>query len=94
MDRFVFGHGTVRVHNSNGQRVAVLQPGDLPDDHQPARRLPDYRRDRQVRGDYRARRYQLSILAVGPRSGGKCTRNKPPVAFHKVINASGPVSVK
>lgn len=39
-------------------------------------------------------RYQLSILAVKARSGGKCTQNKPPVALHQVINASGPVSVK
>jgi hypothetical protein len=30
----------------------------------------------------------------GARSGGKCTQNKPAVAFHQVINAGGPVSVK
>jgi hypothetical protein len=39
-------------------------------------------------------RYQLSVLAVGARSGGKCTQNKPPVAFHQVINASGTASLK
>ena len=39
-------------------------------------------------------RYQLSILALGARSGGKCSQSKPPVAWHQVINASGPVSVK
>ena len=38
-------------------------------------------------------KYQLSILAIGARSGGKCTQSKPPVAFHQVINASGPVSL-
>jgi hypothetical protein len=37
--------------------------------------------------------YQLSILAIGASSGGKCVQNKPPVAFHQVINASGPVSL-
>ena len=38
-------------------------------------------------------KYQLSILAIGATSGGKCVQNKPPVAFHQVINASGPVSL-
>ena len=37
--------------------------------------------------------YKLSILAIGASSGGKCVQNKPPVAFHQVINASGPVSL-
>ena len=38
-------------------------------------------------------KYQLSILGIAARSGGKCSMNKPPVAFHQVINASGPVSL-
>lgn len=38
-------------------------------------------------------KYQLNILAIGAKSGGKCVQNKPPVAFHQVINASGPVSL-
>jgi hypothetical protein len=38
-------------------------------------------------------KYQFSLLAIGARSGGKCTQAKPPVAFHQVINASGPVSL-
>jgi hypothetical protein len=37
--------------------------------------------------------YKLSILGIGASSGGKCVQNKPPVAFHQVINASGPVSL-
>ena len=37
--------------------------------------------------------YKLNILAIGAKSGGKCTRNKPPVAFHQVINATGPVTL-
>jgi hypothetical protein len=37
--------------------------------------------------------YRLSILAVGASSGGKCTQSKPPVAWHQLINASGPVSL-
>lgn len=35
--------------------------------------------------------YQLSILAVGARSGGTCSKTAPPVAFQQLIRASGPV---
>lgn len=38
-------------------------------------------------------KYQLSILAIGAKSGGKCTRSQPPVAWQQEINASGPVSL-
>jgi hypothetical protein len=37
--------------------------------------------------------YKLSILGIGARSGGKCSQSLPPVAFHQVINATGPVSL-
>lgn len=37
--------------------------------------------------------YQLSILAIGAKSGGKCTQSKPPVTFQQIIKASGPVSL-
>ncbi len=37
--------------------------------------------------------YKLSILSIGARSGGKCSQSKPPLAWHQVINASGPVSL-
>lgn len=33
--------------------------------------------------------YKLNILAIGAKSGGKCTQSLPPVAFHQVINATG-----
>ena len=36
-------------------------------------------------------RYRLDILAVGARSHGKCTQNKPPVTFELIVRASGPV---
>jgi hypothetical protein len=94
MDTFVFSNGTVRVHHSNGKGRQSFNPKTC---------LMTI----SQRGDYRITggtgkyagitghgRYQLSILAVGARSGGKCTQNKPPVAFHQVINASGPVTVK
>jgi hypothetical protein len=37
--------------------------------------------------------YQFTGLGIGASSGGKCTQSKPPVAWHQVINASGPVSL-
>jgi len=37
--------------------------------------------------------YHLSILAIGARSGGKCSMKKPPVAFQQIIRASGPVTL-
>jgi hypothetical protein len=38
-------------------------------------------------------KYQLSILGVGARSGGKCSKSKPPVAFQQLIRAAGPVKL-
>ena len=38
-------------------------------------------------------KYQLSILAVAARSGGKCTMQKPLVAFEQIVKFSGPVSL-
>lgn len=38
-------------------------------------------------------KYQLSILGVGARSGGKCSKTKPPVAFQQLIRAAGPVKL-
>ena len=37
--------------------------------------------------------YQVSILAVGARSGGTCSKTKPPVAFQPIIKASGPATL-
>ncbi len=38
-------------------------------------------------------KYQLSILSVFARSGGKCSQSKPPAAWEQIIKASGPVSL-
>lgn len=94
MDTFVFSNGTVRVHHTNGKGQQSFNPKTC---------LMTINQ----RGGYRITggtgkyagisghgRYQLSILALGARSGGKCSQSKPPVAWHQVINASGPVSVK
>ncbi len=36
--------------------------------------------------------YHLQILAIGAKSGGKCSQHGRPVAFQQIIQASGPVS--
>jgi len=38
-------------------------------------------------------KYQLNILGLGAKAGGKCSQRKPPVAFQLIIKASGPVSL-
>jgi hypothetical protein len=37
--------------------------------------------------------YTLSILAIFPKSGGKCSTTMPPTTFQQIIKASGPVSL-
>ena len=38
--------------------------------------------------------YQLSIVGVGAKTKkGACSQTAPPVAFHQVINGSGPVKL-
>ena len=37
--------------------------------------------------------YTLSILAIVPKSGGKCSTTMPPATFQQIIKASGPVSL-
>jgi hypothetical protein len=37
--------------------------------------------------------YQLSILAIAARSGSKCSESKAPLAYHQVIEATGPVTL-
>lgn len=38
--------------------------------------------------------YQVSVLGVGAKSGGTCSKTLPPVAFQQVIKASGPVTLR
>jgi type IV secretory pathway VirB2 component (pilin) len=37
--------------------------------------------------------YQISILAIEARSGGKCTLKKPPTSFQQIINAFAHVTL-
>jgi hypothetical protein len=91
---FVFSNGTVRLHHSNGKGRQSFNPKTCLltiNQHGTYRITGGTGKYAGISGHGR---YQLSILAIGARSGGKCSQNKPPVAFHQVINASGPVTVK
>ena len=94
VDVFVFANGTIRVHHSNGTGPQSVNPKTclLTVNQRGTYRITG------GTGKYAGIRghghYRLSILAVGARSGGACSQSKPPLAFHQVINASGPVRLR
>lgn len=93
VDKFVFSNGTIRVHHSAGQGPQSVNPKTC------LLRINQHGTYRITGGTGKYAgisghgTYHLSILAIGARSGGKCSQSKPPVVFHQVINASGPVSL-
>jgi hypothetical protein len=91
---FVFRNGTVRVHHTNGKGRQSFNPKTclLTVSQRGAYRITGG--TGKYAGITGGGRYQLSILAVGARSGGKCSQSKPPLAFHQVIDASGTASLK
>ena len=93
VDEFVFSNGTIRVHHSAGQGPQSVNPKTCllrVNQHGTYRIIRGTGKFAGIRGHGT---YRLSILAIGARSGGMCSQSKPPVAFHEVINASGPVSL-
>jgi hypothetical protein len=93
VDRFVFSNGAIRVHHSNGKGPQTFNPKTcLLTINQHGTFLITHGTGKFA-GISGHGTYHLSILAVGARSHGKCSQTKPPVAFHQVINASGPVSL-
>ena len=90
---FVFRNGTVRLHHSAGKGPQSFNPKTclLTINQRGTYRLTGG--TGKYAGITGGGRYRLSILAVGARSHGKCSQSKPPVAFHQVINASGPVTL-
>jgi hypothetical protein len=90
---FTFSNGTIVVKHSNGTGTQHFDPKTC------LMTINQHGTYNLVKGTGAytgisgSGNYQLSILAIGARSGGKCTQNKPPVAWHQVINASGPVSL-
>ena len=91
VDTFVFPDGTIRVAHAQGKGsqsfnprtclFAVTQPGTY--------RLEDG--TGAYKGITGSGTYHMSILAIGPRSGGKCTQRGAPVAWQQRISAAGSV---
>jgi hypothetical protein len=90
---FTFANGTITVHHSNGTGTQSFNPKTCLmtiNQHGTYNLLKGTGAYAGITG---SGKYQLSILGIGAKSGGKCSQSKPPVAFHQVINASGPVSL-
>jgi hypothetical protein len=90
---FTFANGTILIKHSNGTGTQNFNPKTCLmtiNEHGTYKLLSGTGAYAGISG---SGNYQLSILAIGASSGGKCMQNKPPVAFHQVINASGPVSL-
>jgi len=90
---FTFSNGTINLKHSNGTGTQHFDPKTClltVNMHGTYKLLSGTGAYAGISG---SGNYQLSILAIGASSGGKCVQNKPPVAFHQVINASGPVSL-
>jgi hypothetical protein len=93
LGKFVFSNGTIAIRHSNGTGTHSFNPRTC-------------LLTTNVRGTYKVLggtgkyagisghgAYQLSILGIGAKSGGKCSKAKPPVAFQELIRASGPVKL-
>jgi len=90
---FTFANGTILIKHSNGTGTQHFDPKTCLltiNEHGTYKLLSGTGAYAGISG---SGKYQLSILAIGASSGGKCVQNKPPAAFHQVINASGPVSL-
>jgi hypothetical protein len=90
---FTFSNGTINIKHSNGTGTQHFDPKTClltVNFHGTYKLLSGTGKYAGISG---SGKYQLSILAIGARSGGKCSQNKPPVAFHQVIDASGPVTL-
>jgi hypothetical protein len=90
---FVFSNGTVNVKHSPGTGTQSFNP-------RTCLLTVNFHGTYQLTGGTGAYQgiagsgnYKLGILAIGAKSGGKCSKALPPVAFHQVINASGTASL-
>ncbi len=92
-DKAVFPGGTFKIKHSPGKGTQTLNPKtclltlNLHGTYTIGHGTGKYAR---ISGHGN---YQLSILAIGAKSGGKCSQSKPPVTFQQIIKASGPVSL-
>ena len=90
---FVFPNGTITVKHSPGTGTQTFNPKTCllqVNLHGTYKLLGGTGAYQGISG---SGTYKLSILSIGAKSGGTCTRIKPPVAFQQLIQASGPVTL-
>jgi hypothetical protein len=91
--KFVFSNGTVSLKHSPGTGTQSLNPKtclltiNLNGTYTLTGGTGAYT------GITGSGKYKLSILGIEASSGGKCSQSMAPLAWHQVINASGPVSL-
>jgi hypothetical protein len=94
VDTIVFPGGTWRVKHSAGTGPASFNPKTclmLINQHGTYTILGGTGKYKGISGHGT---YQLSIVAIGAKTKkGACSQTAPPVAFHQVVNASGPVTL-
>ena len=91
LSKFVFANGTIRIRHSPGKGSQHFDPNTClltMHLHGTYQLLGGTGRYAGISG---GGKYQLSVLAIGAKSNGKCTNNRPPVALEQLIQASGPV---
>ena len=93
IDKFVFSNGTIRIKHSNGTGKENFNPQTCLmtiNVHGTYQLLGGTGKYAGISGHGT---YQLSVVGIAARSGGKCSKNKPPVAYQQLIRASGPVTL-
>ena len=94
VDTIVFPGGTWKIRHSNGTGPQSFNPKTclfLVNQHGTYRILSGTGKYKGISGHGT---YQLSIVFLGAKTKkGACSQTAPPVAFHQVINASGPVKL-
>ena len=90
---FTFANGTILIKHSNGTGTQNFNPKTCLltiNEHGTYKLVSGTGAYAGISG---SGKYRVSILAVAASSGGKCVKNKPPVAFQEIIKASGPVKL-
>lgn len=90
-DTLKFPNGTIRIRHSNPTGPATFNPRTCLNTVNQHGTYTVVGGTGKYAGISGHGRFQLSVLAVGARSHGKCTDTKPLTAFELIIRAAGPV---
>jgi hypothetical protein len=89
----VFGNGTFKVRHSNGKGSQGSNPKTCLLSISEHGTYKIFGGTGKFAGISGHGIYHLSILAIGARSKGKCSKTRAPAAFQQLIRASGPVTL-